>query len=659
MDAAADATNVTPGPDAMAGEDSESPDTGMDSAVSSNDASDGTAPSTDASEPDGATMDGATTDSGGGDAGNADGGDAATVCSGAADDTACVNPSTGVNDFCLSMACNACTDVTDDAHCAAAYAGTLCVGGACVPGNCHTSADCNTATPGEICGVATANTCGKCTDDLQCQNDSIYGSGDICNVGTGACVPATCGTGATGTVNNACAANSGDVCCPATSGDKCVAGNCCPTTATNTTTCASTLTCTGNVCTACSAATGNILYVDPAAGSDNGHTGASTCPFKTITKALEFLGANAAAGTTVQLVDFDPATNGETFPILVPKNVVIETSAMVATPVKVTVAAGKAGFILDAPSSGLSNLVIDGAANTATSGIAAYGGSAVASTQVTNVTVQNFLASGIVVGTVNKQATAGAVTLGPGVVVTGNGTTMKPAPGVAVTSGTATITGAAGAGHTSVHGNTQHGILVTGSGFVTISGSAPATAPGVATVDADNNAIAGLWISQMPGGVTSSQTNMVTGLEVTGTVGGNGVHVEGGSFLTMTNSYIVGNHASGVVVSSSGNGPAANSVITGINFGKIGAPGGNTFQGPIDNLTNPVAGICLAIPAAVTAGAAQTLSAEGNIWSSTVDCKTSAGSVTHTAACANGIDIGGIGGANNRNTADVAMCTLQ
>ena len=346
-----------------------------------------------------------------------------------------------------------------------------------------------------------------------------------------------------------------------------------------------------------------------------------------------------------------------------PQNVTIGSSTTTAT---VNVSAGKVGFALDATGSGLNNLVIDGSTNTATTGIAVYGGSAAQSTQVQSVTVQNFLATGILVGALNKAATSGAVTLGPGLVVTGNGTSAKPAPGVTITSGMAIITGTAGAGtagHTSIHNNTQHGVLVLNSGYVQINpGNAgmSASAAGQAYVDLDENTVAGLFIAQNPALVTAlGNTDQVQDVEIVGISGGNGIHVEGGSFLNLIGSYVVGNKASGVYIGTYGNGATANNSIAGINLGTSAVlPGLNTLQSTASPNAN--AGVCLGIPAAATTG--QTLSAAGNIWDG-VNCVTTAGVVSHTGGCAAGsdTDIGGIGGGGggNKNTANVSTCTLQ
>ena len=65
-------------------------------------------------------------------------------------------------------------------------AGHICFQGICQPGNCHgTSADCSGALTGYLCGAQSANTCGACATDSQCQADSTYGSATICNTTTG------------------------------------------------------------------------------------------------------------------------------------------------------------------------------------------------------------------------------------------------------------------------------------------------------------------------------------------------------------------------------------------------------------------------------------------------------------------------------------------
>jgi hypothetical protein len=637
--------------------------------------------------------------------------DSGATCTGS--ETAC-QTATSTNGLCVSGACGACTPTTDDANCASAYgsgyacvggacvtgcntdaecpigqicgvatanqcgacttdtqcqtdttygAGDICVNGACAPGNCHSDTDCPT---GQICGVTTPNTCGGCTSDLQCQQDATYGAGDMCDTLTtpGTCVANRCGPGSmNGNLDKACTNNPGDFCCAGGAlADTCTPGNCCVSTD-----CAANFSCIGHTCTQCSAATGNIFYVDPVNGKSSGATGNVSCAFKSITAALTFIGGNAAAGTLIEVVSNDPSTN-ETFPLTIPQNVTVETVTTASSPVTISVAAGKIGFALASPNSGLTNLIIDGSSNTAASGIAVYGGSATATTVVQKTTVQNFLGAGILVGTRGKAATAGAVTLGPALDVTGNGTTKAVAPGIWISSGTATITGSAAtgtAGHTSIHGNTQHGVFVTGTGSVQINpGSVgmSASAAGQAYVDLDGNNVAGLYIVQTPGN-TPPPTNVVQGVEIMGTVAGNGIHVQGGSSLTLRGSFVVGNKDNGVDITPYGTGATANVSLAGIDLGTSAVvPGLNTLQGNGGSVpNNGTTGVCLAIPAG-TATTGQTLNAAGNIWGG-IDCATGTGTVSHTGGCAagSGTDIGGIGGTGsaNKNTASVSSCTLQ
>jgi hypothetical protein len=407
------------------------------------------------------------------------------------------------------------------------------------------------------------------------------------------------------------------------------------------------------------AATGNAYFVDPVGGSDTGHTGATTCPFKTITKALSFIGGNAPPGTTVQLLNSDPATNGEAYPIVVLADVTIETATTLSAPVTITLAAGKNGFTLNAASSGLTNLIIDGATNTSGSAVVVGPGAVPATTVVNHVTVQNTGAAGIVVNNAKATSVAYGATFGPALVVTKSGTATKVAPGMSVGgSGTAIIKGTDGTGHTSFNTNTQHGLFVNGTAFVTVNAGTTnvATAPGQATVDFDNNAVAGIWISQTPTGVTASQLNTISDAEITGITGGNGLHITGGSFVQLQGSYINGNHASGVILTTLGAGASANSSLSGIDLGTSTSPGNNTLQGAGNAQVNPVAGICLGIP--ITAG--QTLNAAGNIFGA-VNCATAGGALSHTVNCAAGsdTDIGGINGVGNTNAVVVSSCTLQ
>ncbi len=99
----------------------------------------------------------------------------------------------GNNQLCVNNSCMACTS---DAACVAdtTYGAMhICLGtgsnAQCVPGNCHdTSGECMN---GQICGITTPHTCGGCgSSDTACKNDATYGSGTICLAN--ACVTGDC-----------------------------------------------------------------------------------------------------------------------------------------------------------------------------------------------------------------------------------------------------------------------------------------------------------------------------------------------------------------------------------------------------------------------------------------------------------------------------------
>ena len=70
--------------------------------------------------------------------------------------------------------CEACTS---DAACVTAYGPQhLCIGNACVPGQCRVSSDC---AGGQICDAPT-RTCNACGSDTACSVDPSYGSSTVC-----------------------------------------------------------------------------------------------------------------------------------------------------------------------------------------------------------------------------------------------------------------------------------------------------------------------------------------------------------------------------------------------------------------------------------------------------------------------------------------------
>lgn len=528
----------------------------------------------------------------------------------------------GANGICAAdgATCAACVDPTDDGKCATAYgAGNICVGGACTPGNCHGDSACSAPTP--TCGFLTANTCGGCTSDAQCTT-----AGQICNTTSGLCVSNAC----TGASASTCTANAADICCATTSGGTpgiCVggtskaSGGCCynsdctgafticqkPAGATGT---------SAGVCTACTVPTTGIFFVDPVGGSDTTGVGASSggaaCAFKTVTRALAFVGATSTNVTILVKGGSTLATGagGETLPINIRANITIKGDTGGATlvlPAGGGGGGGATGFAMNAANSSLQNFTIDGGAHVGGRGVIVNSGASPTTTTISGVTIKNTLNEGILVGNLFGGGGGGGVTIGAGTSVTGAGTTAAPRSGLRVQgSSTVNVTGAAGS-VISFSSNSQHGIEVDNSGVVNITGTPGSTAD-TGTVIANANNIAGLFVNQNAG-IGTLSLNTINGLVVFGTTAGNGIRIAGGSHVKIRNSSSLGNSGSGIHIST-GAGAVGSSDVTNIDLGKAGDFGGNTVQAPTTAggpAPNGGAGICLEL-----AGAASTVSAQGN-----------------------------------------------
>ncbi|MDP9034064.1 MAG: hypothetical protein M3O50_04615 [Myxococcota bacterium] len=567
------------------------------------------APDRDAQDADGSGSDANdssnTADAGGGVMG-ADGG---FPCSGPIA-TACIDPRTGGNDFCVNgRACAACVDVQDDSNCTAAYGASggsfLCISGVCSAGDCRTSADCSGSASGPLCGASTPRRCGLCTTDARCA--SAFPAAPVCNLTTGLCASDLC----TSTGSNpppVCPVSPADVCCAG----RCRAGGpraCCPGPGADAY-CAATLApaqglCIGGTCSVCPPASGGVYAVDPINGSDRAGTGARTtprCAFQTITAALSFIGRSSAPISPNTVIVVGPSTvqAGESFPLTVPAHVSVVTSS---GPVTINVAPGVSGFVLAAPGAAVAGgpgapLTLAGT-GAATNGIAAARGSDL-TTRLQQVTITGFAGAGIWIHG------SGALWIGPGVVSTRNGSATAPASGLHVTeSAQAQIDVAAGSAPTHFDANTNHGILVEGSAFVTVSGAVTDALAGVGTITTNFNSQAGLWIAQTPG----SPANVVSGLVSFGSVAGNGMRFFAGSTVTLRDSVSLGNSSAGVRVSDT----TASVDLTGIDLGRPVATeyGHNVFQasGPAHNSG---AGVCLDL----SNGATDVLVAAGNLFRS-------------------------------------------
>jgi hypothetical protein len=592
--------------------------------------------------------DGAGSEGEGGEGGSDDGG---ASCP-SATPSPCVNPNTGNNDFCSNdSACDPCIDVADDMNCTTAYGSAssayLCLAGACSPGDCRTNGDCATNARGSLCGVTTPNLCGTCTADSQCA--SVDPTTPVCDTTTGQCASGAC-TPSASNPPAACPVNSSDICCTGVCQASGEANACCPGPGANAY-CAALLgnnaaACIGAVCTACPVVTGTAYSVDPVQGSDQAGTGNASvagCAFKTITRALQVVGKSPLLATTIRVLGPSTVNAGETFPVVVPANVVITTSL---GPVTVKVPAMQAGFSLAAANSGIAggpgaSVTIDGQNAIATYAIVASTGSRT-TTLISNLTVTGFLDDGILVNT------TGTLSIGPGVTSTSNGTAAARKSGLHVTAGGhAIIDVPLGSAPAHFDANTSHGILVDGSGYVTLTGAVTSATAGAGTVTANANFAAGLWVSQTPG---APPPNVITGLVSFGATSGNGMRFLAGSNVKLRGSVSLNNQASGVLVS----GAAASNDVAQIDLGNPtgGDYGNNTFQEPAGSANNGGAGICLSLTA--NSG---TLLGAGNVFGA-VNCAAGTGMLTinrgacGNAACAGRIcDLGVIGPGNDINVA--------
>jgi hypothetical protein len=562
--------------------------------------------------------------------------------------------------LCQGHVCSECADPSDDPNCTAAYGGAnLCLAGTCTAGDCRTDANCANSASGGICGIPRPNFCGKCTSDQQCAG--ITGK-PVCNTTTGQCAPGLClADGGSVVASNPpalCPANSSDVCCASACVPAAGAFSCCPQDPTDLnarTYCTKKLgsgaTCLGNVCTKCSAASNYNYTVDPQNGDDSIGTGDSTagCAFKTITRALNVIPPNPPFPVTIMVLGGSTVqeSNGEKFPIVIPKGVTITTSGGTVT---VDVPPMNTGFELSAANSVLrgaaaSTLVISGSGNTGSVGIVASLGSD-DTTQIANLDVTGFLDDGILVmGT-------GVLSIGSWVSSTKNGTGTGPRSGLHVIDGHAIISPAANS-VTRFDDNTLHGIEVDGSGFITVTGTVMDAAAGTGTVVARRNGDAGLRISQS--GNTTPQS-VVSGLVSYASPNGQaGIHIFAGSSVKLRNSVSLANAHAGIRVDTSG--ATGSNDISKIDLGSAADNGNNIVQAALGMNPNGGAGICLSLK--TNSGA--TLSARGNVFEANDCAATAAGLTINKVDCSGFVDLGledvGTADAGVPNTIDVSKCT--
>jgi len=385
-------------------------------------------------------------------------------------------------------------------------------------------------------------------------------------------------------------------------------------------------TCQRHQCTKCAQATNSEYYVDPAHGSDTAGTGAAAgdCAFKTIDRALSFIGT-AVGATTIYLVKGTAASTatGESFPIVVPQHMTIKGSGGLGS---IVAPAGQDAIHLIASSSGLESLSIDGSANTARYGIWVGAGTGKVTTTINDVVVQNFLNAGIEV--------LGPMTIGHGVEVKGTGTSTVPSSGLNIGTGGAVILNVpAGQAVSSFHNNAGNGIIVHGTGSITLTG-VPGSTHGTGTVVASHNAYDGLAIYQTP---SAGKSNAVTGLASFANTRA-GLSVSGGSDITLRDSVLLGNTREGVLIYPYPT-TTPNNTVNLMDLGTgltAGTAGGNIIQAAAGSDPNVGSGICMILAADQSAH----LNARGNIFQAN-NCQTTTGTpaLTHNATCTGGVDV--------------------
>jgi hypothetical protein len=569
-----------------------------------------------------------------------DGGQLAQLCS--------CSPVMG-NGGC-TLLCLPCFDWTDDTRCATAYGGDggqqpqpICLGGVCVSA-CRSSSQC----PGDLCDPQT-HACVPCTSDAQCRSDPSYGGTFICDTtgaagAKGTCVHATCSP-----TGSPCSANGGDVCC-----GTCVPGNCCDDTMCS----GATPSCQSHQCTACDAPvikpSGGTYVVDPVDGSDAVGTGSGTaggapagvCAFKTITHAVAVIGTPAAGPPLIISVAAGTASaaTGESFPIVVPPNTVVQGARNGALGVNYTTvinATATDTFVLTQPGASVQAIILDGR-NVATDGVV-IGPTGVFT--VSRVEARYFGLAGVRVrGTAQASLTdVEAHNDTEGVYVTDQAeaslSTYVPVQ---------------------IHHNVNDGILVDSGGSISITGCSSCYEQ-----QSDHNGRDGIRIVQT---AASPSLNVLDPVLILGN-GGAGLFVGTGSAVWMR-ATTVGGNAVGVHIAAAPG--ATNLSVAGIDLGTGHSDNGsdaqaaaarNTLQGPVSNSTyrNTGAGLCVDVP-----GGSGVVQAQGNGWADPagaqyVSCDDSGGGVlslvTGASDCSQGGGADVVVTTGTGDTVDTAVCT--
>ncbi|MCC6645703.1 MAG: right-handed parallel beta-helix repeat-containing protein, partial [Polyangiaceae bacterium] len=417
--------------------------------------------------------------------------------------------------------------------------------------------------------------------------------------------------------------------------------------------------CAGGSCEACDKP-GATLVVDPVNGSDARGSGAATaggvaapgCALRTVTAAIKLVNAGPGGVTTIQIVGPSTLDAGESYPLVLPADVVLTTTGDVTAKPGPSLSGSNSAVVrLQHPGSAIdtdATFVIDASGSPASSqlaGVVVEPGST-DSTRLRGVSVLDAPGNGI------RLTGKARLTVQDGVTVSGAGRGGNFS-GIFLTDGGSllTIDVPAGERPTTVVGSGSSGITVTGPSGVKISG-VPGANPGEGTVVLSGNTVHGF------NGLATGNGQQGVSLDGLVTFNNGDASSKGGSgvFLSMNTRAKVrrcvslGNTRAGVHVDGTG---ALNSPATSlVDLGVAGDPGLNVLQDAAS--ANQGVGICFTPPTSVVTS---TQVARGNTFGAAKDCATTAASLSKGANCDGPHDVSVVS-ASASVTLDVAMCTI-
>jgi hypothetical protein len=402
---------------------------------------------------------------------------------------------------------------------------------------------------------------------------------------------------------------------------------------------------------------GTTYHVDPVNGDDAMATGSGmagggvtpSCAFKTVTAAFKAINASGTPALEVLIHGPSALAASETYPLVVPKGVRVNTAGGLVTVQKFSGTA----FVLKAPGAGIdaeAGLTIDGtpSGNTGTSGVAAQNGCDV-TCYLRRATIQNTAGDGVMV--------SGVLSVGAGLTVTGAKSSPNGTTGFGLRvgdKGKAFIKATLAEGNIVFSGNALGGILIGANASLDLTGEIDkATQAG--SVWADANTGPGLTVR---GGATLGLafTSDVDGLLTTGSKSGSGIRIEAGSATRVRNSVSLGNQFHGVHVLGNDN---SNNVSM-IDLGTKASLGKNIVGlGVLAIKNNGHAGIALTIPPPAGPVAPQTLKAAGNTFAVAKDCATVPALLSRdaSATCAGSADVCLQSTPNGSHVIDVTGCS--